>query len=353
MKIRTYFFWLASVSLSFYVLLVGKDLLVPLVIAVILWYLTNALTTAFARVRIGGRQVVRPVCFTLSVIVILSVLFGLITLITDNITEVIKAAPEYQHNLERIIGKVFGLLRLKEPPTLSQLLRQLDLTTGLRHMAVAVGGVAGNVGIILIYLLFLFLEQKSFNRKLMSLVADETRQQEMMGILRHIDSDVRMYVGIKVLTSAITGITSYVVMRIVGLDFAEFWAILIFIFNFIPTIGSIIATIFPALLAIVQFESLVPFVVVAGGIGGLQFAIGNVLEPRLMGNRLNLSPLVILLSLAVWGTLWGITGMILSVPITAICMIVLSHFPQSRPIAVLLSRRGRIQDAEALRNDDN
>ncbi|MBD3317504.1 MAG: AI-2E family transporter, partial [Chitinivibrionales bacterium] len=74
----------------------------------------------------------------------------------------------------------------------------------------------------------------------------------------------------------------------------------------------------------------------------LQFLIGNIIEPRLMGKRLNLSPLVIVLSLALFAAMWGFTGMILSVPVMAISLIVLSHFPQTRPIAVLLSRRGRI-----------
>jgi predicted PurR-regulated permease PerM len=195
-----------------------------------------------------------------------------------------------------------------------------------------------------VYVLFLFLEQKSFHQKMQALVEKEERRKELYGFIRHIESDIRMYIGIKVLTSGLTGVLSYVVMRLVGLDFAGFWAVLIFVFNFIPTIGSIVATIFPTILALVQFEGYVPFLVMGLGIGGLQFFIGNILEPRLMGNRLNLSPLVILLSLALWGTLWGFIGMIISVPLTAIAMIILSHFPRTRPLAIILSRRGRVSD---------
>ncbi len=345
MEVLTYFIWLAAVSLSFYVLLVAKDMLLPLVVAVILWYLTNALTQGFGRLSLKGRRLPRTLCFVLSIVTILGILTGTTTMLTSNIADVIDAAPLYEHNFERVISRIFGLVGMEEPPSLRQLFSRLDITSGLSYLAVALTGIAGNTGIILVYVLFIFLEQKSFDQKMRALVARKQRREELYTFVRHIEGDIRMYIGIKVLTSGITGILSYVIMRLVGLDFAEFWAILIFVFNFIPTIGSIVATIFPTLLALVQFEGYVPFFVMALGIGGLQFLIGNILEPRLMGNRLNLSPLVILLSLALWGTLWGFTGMIISVPLTAIAMIILSHFPRTRPLAILLSRRGRISGA--------
>jgi predicted PurR-regulated permease PerM len=134
------------------------------------------------------------------------------------------------------------------------------------------------------------------------------------------------------------------VLSLVGVDFASFWAVLIFLLNFIPTIGSIIATLFPSLLTLIQFDTMGPFVVTISVLTSLQFCIGSLLEPRLMGQRLNLSPIVILLSLGLWGSLWGIPGMFLCVPITVIIMIICSYFPASRPIAILLSGNGQIAD---------
>jgi predicted PurR-regulated permease PerM len=122
--------------------------------------------------------------------------------------------------------------------------------------------------------------------------------------------------------------------------------VLIFLLNFIPSIGSIIATIFPTILALVDGNSLWPFIIVGGGITALQFAIGNIIEPRLMGNTLNLSPLIILLSLALWGSIWGVAGAVLCVPITVICTIVCSYFPTTRPIAVLLSKNGQLKNLQ-------
>ena len=342
MKIQHYLYWLAAVCLSFYLLLVGKDLLVPLIVAVIIWYLTNVLATGFGHIPLGKRRLSRPVCFTLAVLGICGSLFLLINLISRNITDMIAAAPIYQDNLIRAIGRLFRLVGLAEPLTVRQVFETLDIRSSLTRIAVALGGVVGKTGIIVVYLILLFLEQKSFRLKFNALFSDSRKREQFAQLLSHINSDIRTYVGIKTLTSFVTAVLSYVIMAAIGLDFAGFWAILIFLFNYIPTFGSIIATIFPAVLALVQYSGFLPFVFVGGVIGGLQFLIGNVLEPRLMGNRLNLSPLVILLALALWGSIWGVTGMLLSVPIMSILMIVLTHFPQSRVAAILLSRRGQI-----------
>jgi len=121
------------------------------------------------------------------------------------------------------------------------------------------------------------------------------------------------------------------------------WGLLIFLLNFIPTVGSIIATIFPAMIALAQSDGYSLFLLVLIGIGVLQIAIGNILEPRLMGSSFNLSPIVILLNLGLWGYIWGIPGMFLCVPFLIILTIILSHFPQTRSIAIILSSDGLLR----------
>ena len=140
-----------------------------------------------------------------------------------------------------------------------------------------------------------------------------------------------------------TGILSYGFLLVVGVDFAGVWGLLIFLLNFIPTVGSIIATIFPALIALAQSDGYTLFFLVLIGIGAFQICIGNILEPRMMGSSFNLSPIVILLNLALWGNIWGIPGMFLCVPFLIIVTIVLSHFPQTRPVAIMLSADGRLR----------
>jgi AI-2 transport protein TqsA len=137
-------------------------------------------------------------------------------------------------------------------------------------------------------------------------------------------------------------VTSYVVMRLFGLEFAALWAVLIFFLNFVPYVGSVLGVVLPVLMTAVQFEDTSTVLTMLTLLTALQFGIGNFLDPYVMGNSLNLSPFAILISLAVWSELWGVPGAFLAVPITAILAIVFSEFPGTRPIAVLLSSNGRL-----------
>ena len=226
-------------------------------------------------------------------------------------------------------------------PTLDQVMEQVDLGAMAGTLASSLTAFAGNVGIILVYVIFLLFEQKGFAAKLDAIVTDPARRERVRSTLRRINGDVRTYIWVKTVLSVATGSISYAVMRLVGLDFAEFWAVVIFLLNFIPTIGSILGIVFPTLLALVQFpDDLTPFLVVLVCLGATQVITGNVVEPRMMGRSLNLSPLVIILSLAVWGSIWGVIGMFLSVPITVIAMIVMAQFQVTRPLAIMLSSDG-------------
>jgi AI-2 transport protein TqsA len=152
---------------------------------------------------------------------------------------------------------------------------------------------------------------------------------------------------LKTFVSAVVAIASWIIIRLIGIDFAEFWAVLIFIFNFIPYVGSFVAVLLPVLLTLVQFGAPGPFLVALVGLTGVQMVVGNFVEPRLMGNSLNLSPIVILLSLAAWSALWGVVGAFLCVPITVVMLIVFSEFEATRPLAILLSQDGRIRPEES------
>jgi AI-2 transport protein TqsA len=161
-----------------------------------------------------------------------------------------------------------------------------------------------------------------------------------MSILSHAQEDIQTYLWIKTVTSTVTGVVSYFILKWVGVDFAGFWAFTIFLLNFVPTVGSIIATLFPAILALIQFETIYQFLFVLISVGTVQIVVGNFLEPKLMGRSLNVSPFVVILSLTLWGSIWGIAGMFLSVPITVMMLIVFAHFEQTRYLAILLSGDG-------------
>ncbi len=330
------------VILVFYLLHIGQALLLPFVIAGAIAYLISILAHAITALKFNRFSVPRPLAMVLALAIILASVGFLIQLISVNIANVIKAAPEYQQNLETLIFKGYELFGVQDVPNIGEIIAQINFREYLQNFGGAVRALVSSTGIIIVYLIFILLEQRTFSTKIQGLVSDPGRQKEVFEIIGKIRSDIRTYIGIKVLTSAATGLLSYAVLRFVGVDFASFWAVLIFFLNFIPTIGSIIATIFPSVLALIQFDTLGPFIVTVSVLTSIQFCIGSLIEPKLMGHRLNLSPLVILLSLGLWGSIWGIPGMFLCVPITAIIMITCSYFPESRPLAILLSGDGRL-----------
>ena len=342
MKLQRAAMAMIVVFLTFYLLYIGQNLLLPLVIAGAVAYLISILAHAIHTLKIKGFAVPRPAAYLLALAAIFLCIGMVIQLITVNITSVVREAPVYQDNLERIIERGYALIGLEQAPNFEEFLRQLDFRSYLQKFGGTVQALVSSTGIIIVYLIFLLLEQRTFSDKIRALIPNPKGQEDVFDLLGKIRSDIRLYIGIKVLTSAATGILSYLVLSLVGVDFASFWAVLIFLLNFIPTIGSIIATAFPSILALVQFDTLGPFIIIISVLTALQFCIGSLIEPKLMGNRLNLSPLVILLSLGLWGTIWGIPGMFLCVPFTVIIMIICSYFPETRFVAVLLSGEGNV-----------
>jgi len=324
--------------LMVYVLVTGSDLLIPLAIAVMVWYLINALSRMFENhLRAPGW-----LALSLAITTLVIALGLIVEMISGNIAAVREAAPTYQANIEKLIEKAVKIGGFTEMPTIGHVADQIDVRALIGGVASATAKVAGNAGLILIYVIFLLAEQRTFGRKIKALFPDPARESEVQEILADIQKRTQTYVSVKTLLSLLTAAVSYVVLAIVGVDLAAFWAFVIFLLAYIPTIGSLLGVVFPALLAIIQFGTLGPFLIVTVGLGAAQFMIGNVLEPRMMGKSLNLSSLVVIISLAVWGSIWGVTGMFLCVPITVILMIVLAEFKQTRAVAILLSADGRI-----------
>lgn len=342
MKLQRAAFAMIVVILSFYVLYIGQALLLPLVIAGAIAYLISILAHGISAIAINGYSLPKALSMVIALGVILVGIGFIISLITDNIKSVINEAPVYQENIEALIQKGYTAAGVEEVPNLQEVINQIDLGAYLQDFGRTIRSLVSSTGIIIVYLIFLLLEQRTFSNKIKAIIQNRAKQKDAFELIDKMRADVRTYVAIKVLTSATTGILSFIVLNFVGVDFASFWAVLIFLLNFIPTIGSIIATAFPSVLTLVQFDTLGPFIITISILSAIQFCIGSLIEPKLMGNRLNLSPIVILLSLGLWGSVWGIPGMFLCVPITVIAMIICSYFPTTRPIAVLLSGNGQI-----------
>lgn len=326
----------------FYVLWVGQALLVPLAIAVLIWYMINALARLYARFIFKNSA--NWITLTLALITMAVGISVVVDIVQNNLSDVQRAAPSYKVGLDQWLVRIYELLGIEDLPTFSQFIQTVDIGPIITNFAGALTGIVGDLALVIVYVGFLLYEQKTFSNKLARMFPKTEKRQEIREVIDNIQHQIQTYIWIKTLVSVVTGLVGYVVLTLVGVDFASFWAFAIFLLNYIPIIGSVIATLFPALLTLIQFDTFTPFLIVGIGLTSAQFLVGNVIEPKLMGSSLNLSPLVVLLSLALWGSLWGIPGMFLCVPIMVIVLIVLSHFGPTRPLAVMLSESGELTE---------
>lgn len=330
-----------------YLLVAARGLLLPLVLGVTLWYTVAALADALERPRFGGLRMPRPLALLFAICFMAGLLWVVGRTIGRNVSAVVAAAPNYEVRLQKLIDQAGHLLGLDQAPTIGQLFDKLTIADTLTGVASAVASVVSVAGIVLIYAGFLFVEQVRFGRKLEIIFSGSEQRARLRSVLARIDRDIRVYFRIKTTLAAATSALAYFVMAWVGVDFAGFWAVMVFFFFYIPTVGSILAIVAPALLTLLQFDHLTPFLIVLFVNGTIQVVMANVVEPSIMGRSLNLSPLVVIVSLTVWGTIWGVVGMFLCVPIMVVLLIVFAHFEATRPVAVLLSADGEIPDLSA------
>ncbi len=165
---------------------------------------------------------------------------------------------------------------------------------------------------------------------------NEEKEEKLLKGFEQVKSSIVTYIKVKFLMSLATGIGFGLVCWFFGLDFALFWGFFAFILNFIPTVGSIVATIPPVLLGLIQFDSTGTLLLLFVILGAIQFFFGNVIEPRLLGSSLSLNTVVVILGLVFWGYLWGVTGMLLSVPLLVLMKVVMSQVPDASLIVRLM-----------------
>lgn len=332
--------------ISGWMLYIGRDVLIPVAFGILVVYVILGLAQGLRRIPVVGRLLPIQLCYLLSMAIIVSTVAGLTYLLIASRDSVVALGPQYQKSLLAFIQQGAVLLRIETEPTWATLradiLARINLQRVLGSMVVSVSSIAASVVVVLLYAVFLLIEQRTFFTKIGHLSDDPQTTDRIRAVSRDINQRVGSYLALKAFISLLQGAICWAIMAAFGLEFAAFWAALITLLNFVPYIGSVLGVVLPLAMAIVQFENPHTILWLLLALTVVQFAIGNFLDPYLMGNSLNLSPFAILVSLAVWSELWGIPGAFLAVPITAVMAIVFSSFSSTRPIAVLLSRNGSL-----------
>ena len=310
----------------------------PFVIAVLLTFVLEPLIYLLEKIKIprGFGAVVIVMVLGIGVYLIGAILF-------TSLRTIISLYPKYELRFTEIYIRVAATLDLPYNEHLSllqNLWTQLDLGSRIQGIALSSSeaflGFLGNSVMVTLFVVFLLLEMGHF-RDRVELAFEGKLSSRIQLIISSTVTQVARYLGTKFFISLATGILVWLVLVIIGMDFPVVWGVIALVLNFIPNIGSIACGGGITLFALVQFwPDPTPIIIAGVGVTGINMLLGNILEPKIMGDNLGLSPFVILVSLLMWGWLWGFTGLIVAVPMTVIVKIICENVPILEPISILL-----------------
>ena len=331
-----------------WVLCVARDVLVPVAYSALLVYVVLGMTRQMARIPRLGPRLPAALRYVVSAAVILAAVWGLTLLVLASIAEITDHAARYDRATLGAIQRAAAWLGIETEPTWPQLRQLLFERVGVTRLLGSTAGVmlglVGILAVVVLYAIFMLIEKRAFGRKIDRLYADPSRAKRLRTVIQAINDRVGNYLALKTLLSVGLGVVTWAAMAWMGLGFAGLSGLLAGLLNYIPYVGSVLGVAVPALLALLSGADNVSLFWLCLGLSVVQLLNGNLLDPYLMGNSLNLSPLIILFSLAVWSKLWGIPGALLAVPFAAVMLIVLQEFEGTRPLAVLLSRDGQLDE---------
>jgi predicted PurR-regulated permease PerM len=319
-------------------------ILTPLALALFLAVMIDG----FARVlehRLPG--VSRRAALPLALLISILLFGGTATFVAMNGTGFVTQLIAYGPKLDGIMAQAAHMAHLRRPPTVNSIIRGLDAAKYLGFAARAVQDFASTALFVLVYLAFIIASRRGWERKAVGLFPQREERQEAVVAFLRIRDGVEQYLFVQTITGLMVAGLSWVAMTAVGLHDSLFWAFLIFLAVYIPVAGGVFAGVAPPLFALVQFDGFGRAIILFAALQTIGVIIGNVVYPRMQGRSLNLDPVMILLSLAFWSAVWGVTGAFLSTPLTVMAMVILAQFDGSRWISVILSADG---DPQQLKN---
>ncbi len=273
-------------------------------------------------------------CLVICVVVVMAMSFVLVS--GSSVSDISSRLPDYAASLDGTKQQLKGwLVSMGLKPTKLFDHESFDSRRAIQLFGTlmgSLGSLMSNMVVILLAFAFLLLEAPTFEAKIAWLAHGEHRDESR---LEHIQTQIRRYIAIKTAVSLLTGVLVTIWLSVLGVDYPLLWGMLAFLFNFVPNVGSVIAALPAIVLAFIQY-GLGSAIATAVGYLVINAIVGNILEPRMMGQRLGLSTLVVFASLIFWGWVLGPIGMILSVPLTMIVKIVLENSPDLGWVAILL-----------------
>lgn len=342
-RLQTGFQGIIALGLVLFMLVQARFILISLAIAIILFSLTtDAIFAICSRLKVPN--------WMGTILALVGIALGLLwvsTTVVAQVNQVVQIAIKYTEQAQAALPDLTSGLSPEVQQRLMVAISNFNLTGWIRSLAGQASGILSGSVLVILFVGFMFAEQIWFPAKMVRLTGDPEKAKQVRRIMSSIMHRVNRYLFVKTGVSAVTAALVWMIFSIADLSLAGPIALITFILNFIPSVGSIIATVIAAVLTFVLSGDLTLTVIITLACILVQFCIGNVLDPMLLGQTLRLSSFGIILSLAFWGAVWGIPGMFLAVPIMVALMIVCAHIPWLRPVAVLLSREGLPDDGSS------
>ncbi|HUO23088.1 MAG TPA: AI-2E family transporter [Caulobacteraceae bacterium] len=328
---------LIAVVASGFALFALQAILTPLALALFLMVLIDGFSRVL-RQRLPSLS--EGLAFVLAILLTVVGFVGAAALVAEDAGQFLGQLVTNLPRLNRVIAEVGPHVGLHAAPTVDELMRQLDPVRYVGAVAQALQGFASESVLVMIYLGFLFASRPGLRHKTERLFPVPEERENARQVFMHIRNGIERYLWVQTVSGLIIAAGSGVVIALVGMDDALFWAFLVLVASYVPIIGGLAAMLLPCLFALVSFDAHWHALALFAGLSVINFGVGNILLPRMQGRSLNLDAVVILLALSFWGLVWGITGMFLSTPLTVTLMVVAEQFPGAKWLAILLSGDG-------------
>ena len=320
----------------------ASSVMMPIFFSLLLSFTLSPVVDGLTRVKVP-----RGISIVLAILILCGIGYLVGLFLLSSLQSFIEEWPKYYARFESILQQISGALNtnfqmdLPENP-----MSEIDLTAtfigSIDTLSANFMSFFKGLVIVILSTIFLLLDSPYLQNTIAKAFPRHTGKRIVI-IMRHTIRQIGRYLSVKFLVSALTGVLVWFFLLIIGMDFALIWGVMAFILNFIPNIGSFILMVVTILMGFIQFFPLPGRIIaVAFSMIGVQLVVGNFLDPRIQGRRLNLSPVIIIFSLFLWGWIWGPVGMFIAVPITAVIKIVCQNIPVLKPLSIMMENGRKV-----------
>lgn len=341
MRLVIWFVGIIAFTLILFLLVQARFILASLVFALLIFSLTTQAISAVSRMRLGRLHLATWMASTIAFAIIAILLLGLSVLLVSQVNLVVGSAAALSNQAIHGLSDLAGWFSPGAEASVEAAIRSIQISRHLGSIASQASSLLSASVLVILFVGFMFAERLWFPQKLAKLLGSPERAAAVAEVIDTIVRAINRYLLVKSAISALTAAMVYLLAWVFGLDLAMPIAVITFVLNFIPSIGSIIATVILGLLALIQLDPTAALTIFCLA-GIAQFALGSVIDPMLMGQTLRISSFGILISLAFWGAIWGVAGMFLAVPIMVAIKMTCAQIPAMRALAILLSRDGTL-----------